>query len=262
MSRVLKQLFKQEQESSPPHLRVVEGLPEAEHPKVNYTSKPVKSKNRSINIIFAIGLFAAIYLSYKLFSHRITEKDLKEQIKPAEEIILHPDHQLNRNGIRELESRNYKKALETFSQLAKVHPSLSSAQNNLGFALLRNNRIREAKEKFKKSIKLDPANYIAHVNLAMALLEDKKYEEAAKSLKQALLLNKEYPDTYLNLGKVYEMGGKFKEAIESYESYLKLVQSKKLLKGLIQNRIKKLKSLTQYQEPRREEFDVDLQQKN
>jgi predicted Zn-dependent protease len=262
MSRVLKQLFNEDKQPSQAHLKLVNEDTSASSYSYIQINQPQKRLTRVLKVAGVIGILAGVYFGIKYLSHRSAENVLKTDLKPVPVVSLHPDHQLNREAIQELELRNFKKALLILEKLANAHPELSSAQNNYGFALLRNNRIKEAKIRLKKAISLDPSNYIAHVNLGMAQLEERKYRDSIKSLKKAVSLNKDYPDTYLNLGKVYEKAGNFDEAVQSYEKFLGLNQSKKLLKGLIQNRIKKLKSLSDYQKKRKEEWNDDLPEKH
>jgi len=86
---------------------------------------------------------------------------------------------------------------------AAVHcdPSLASARNNLGVALLYYKQDRDhAIEQFRAAIAAKPGFALAHVNLAKTLASEQQFGEAESEFRQALLLAPEIAAAHVGLG--------------------------------------------------------------
>lgn len=105
-------------------------------------------------------------------------------------------------GTRELQTKEYTKALSHLLKANKYKPNDSKILNNLGMAYYFKDAIPQAVTLIKKSIKIDPKNSDAKTNLGTIYLQKNKLKKAKKIYQQVIadLTYTHQYQSYYNLG--------------------------------------------------------------
>jgi tetratricopeptide (TPR) repeat protein len=168
-------------------------------------------------------------------------------------------------------NREFKKAVEEFRSLLKVHPTDRTLRKGLAQALGWNKQYVEAITLYRELIKEDPQDYESWIQIGVLISWDKKFKEAVAEFR-AIIDSKpsrkweteahirmaeviswqkkfgeaiaEYEsvkkvdpvaiDAYLGAGQVLEWQGKYKEARKEYEKALQIDPQNKKAKGYLQ----------------------------
>lgn len=121
-----------------------------------------------------------------------------------------------------LEAREYKQAIEFYSEAIQLDENFKDAYNNRGIALYHQGKYFEAINDYSKAIQVDSAYIDAYRNRANAYIA---YEKWQRGLKDMLFVKSAYPDTafvYFNLGILYHHLNKNKEALTSLNKAIQL----------------------------------------
>ena len=129
----------------------------------------------------------------------------------------------NNLGAAYMNQQLFEKALENFTQAAKLDPKLHIAVVNQGIGLLNLGRIDAAKSILEESVKLDPND--AHAWYNLGLLYKNTGSEAQLSIeafRQVTEIDPNDPDAWYFLGAVYSQNKEYGEAIGAFERAVRL----------------------------------------
>ena len=131
-------------------------------------------------------------------------------------------------GFQSANIKDYKSAIDYFTEVIKLNPKNSMAYNNRGNAKsdLSNIReknseefnklINEAIEDYNKAIEIDDKNLLAYYNRGNAKMKLQKLEKAINDYDKAIELNPNYSIAYNNRGLAKLQLGKIEEAIKDF----------------------------------------------
>lgn len=127
-------------------------------------------------------------------------------------------------GTRELQYKEYTKALTHLLKANKYDPNNSKILNNLGMAYYFKEAEKKAITLIKRSIKLDPTNSDAKTNLGTIYLRQEKLDKAEK-LYIEVSKDLTYPfqfRTFYNLGIIERERGRSSKALSYFKKSVKL----------------------------------------
>ena len=156
---------------------------------------------------------------------------------------------LNRQGIRKVQLKEYDAAISLFQKAIAAFPELSSAHLNLGSALTLSERPEEAIQHIKRGLQLNPTSNVGFNQLGVALEKIGKVNEAIDAFNAAIRIKPDYAFAYLNMGATYLWADKDKAAATALEKSIKLDPTSneaRLLLGIIyarQSRYKEASSM-------------------
>ncbi|MFC1538815.1 tetratricopeptide repeat protein [Candidatus Latescibacterota bacterium] len=106
-------------------------------------------------------------------------------------------------GISELDSGNFKKAIQAFKKAIKINPDDQRVYNNLGIAYELSHDLEKARSAYEKAIEINPQNSSILNNLAgLALLEGKP-QNAAFLFDSAISADPMYIEPYMNVARMF-----------------------------------------------------------
>lgn len=106
-----------------------------------------------------------------------------------------------REGLIDLQSRNYSDAIRKFERAVELDPLNPNAYNLKGYAQFRNKDIPQAIETLKRSIEIDQ-NYIwGHYNLALAYWDHGDHSMAVEEVKKVLEIKPGFRETFRKDGQ-------------------------------------------------------------
>jgi tetratricopeptide (TPR) repeat protein len=123
-------------------------------------------------------------------------------------------------GLSEQETGDWKAALNSFRESARLDPVRASAYLLIGDALGRLGEWAEAVENYQNAIRLDPRYADAYNNLGIALLEIGRDSDAIAAYAKAIEIDSNHANAYFNLGKFLARRDKFDIASELFEKAL------------------------------------------
>ena len=162
---------------------------------------------------------------------------------------------LNNQGVRALEAKNYPLAFQKLEAAVKLDPAYKKASSNLGIAynnyglgLAQNKNYAEAIKYFHKAFYLDPTNLVTKKNLGIVIsslnrdpnsFQDRVDlgDDARKQVRspqdwagpiveyQAALLIKDDPGVREKLGDIYSFIQKYDKAITEYQNGIRIKDS-------------------------------------
>lgn len=98
----------------------------------------------------------------------------------------------------------------------------SSAQTNLGSALLRQGKTGEAIVHYREALRINPSFVAAHDNIGSALFKQGKVDEAVAHYHEALRVNPGYANAHYNLGNALFKQGLTEDAIIQYREAIRI----------------------------------------
>jgi tetratricopeptide (TPR) repeat protein len=113
-------------------------------------------------------------------------------------------------------------AVENYQDATRIDPRYADAFNNLGLALLEIGRQSEAIAAFAKALEINPNHANASLNLAKVLASLDQFEIAFELLERALALEPLHAYAHLELGFVQEKSGLLERAAASYRRSMEL----------------------------------------
>ncbi len=130
---------------------------------------------------------------YKVFDEhkeewKLTEEELKRNIETCNFDVF----SMNELGKICAKQGNYGRALEYFSQAARINRFFPSTFLNLGILHEKMERLNEAIQHYKRTIELNPQNAVALKNLGNVYCKQDKIPSAIQAYESAVLLNYPY----------------------------------------------------------------------
>ncbi len=126
-------------------------------------------------------------------------------------------------GIKELNSRNFDTAVETFKQIVEIEPTNADALGWLARSLLEAGNSIEAENAINRNIELAPKDFGSFLIRGWTRQAQKKYQEAIEDYDEFIehdeLVEAWDADVFLSLGRCYEELGEYQKAINAYVEY-------------------------------------------
>jgi tetratricopeptide (TPR) repeat protein len=113
-------------------------------------------------------------------------------------------------------------AKREFQEAIRIHPTFSTAHNNLARAHSLENNLKLAEHHYRESIKHNPRHPRAAYNLAVLLGRQKRYEESVEYFQMALPISGELPALHRLFAEALFQLNRVDEAIEQYQRALAL----------------------------------------
>lgn len=119
-------------------------------------------------------------------------------------------------AMKEYESGNYQKALESYLKAEKVLPADPDVPFYLGLTYLQLGQTTKATEYFKKAVKINHAHLDARFQLGMVLIQEKEFGEAVSHLEKVFKQEPEKENLGYFLGYAYFNLGNYKKALSCF----------------------------------------------
>lgn len=116
-----------------------------------------------------------------------------------------------RQGALSLNSGDYKKAVEQFSQAIALRPDSSQTYNLLGIAYFNQKNYKLSKKHFERAVAIDSSYAEAYNNLGSVYFMTRQFMEAEKMLMKALSISSNLVSANYNLGALLLAQGKVEE---------------------------------------------------
>lgn len=130
------------------------------------------------------------------------------------------EEELFQEGVNNLESSQYQKAIDYFDRVIDKNPEFTSAYNAKGVALFEQEKYEEAIKVFSALIALDSSSYKPYFNRGNAYLESKEYRKALLDYNTANGLDPQQGDIYYNRGLSLLGLEEYEDAIFDFEVVL------------------------------------------
>lgn len=159
-------------------------------------------------LVFFISLFMGAEASMLEFELDLSnENALPSAITKA----VSAAYELNLEGIKALEKKEYDKALSLFDQALSKFPEYSDAINNRGVVYFRRGHISEAQSIWEGLAAKDPQYALASYNLGLIYLHERQLEPARRLMERALRADDKLVEAHARLGMInLELGSKQK----------------------------------------------------
>ena len=144
--------------------------------------------------------FKEIRKAYETLTNPVARKEYDAFLKHGKEI-----NRYNEEGMKALESQNFKKAINEFSKILAIEPKLVSAKNYLGVAFLYSGQYEKALLQFQELVQLEPKNAEFQENLGEAYKKTSQYDKAEEHFLKA------YEIDPLNDNRVFEILAFYKD---------------------------------------------------
>jgi tetratricopeptide (TPR) repeat protein len=135
-------------------------------------------------------------------------------------------------GVRALEQRDFKAAVEYFQQGVDITPGNTllgrSLRHKMGTALYLNGDIQGAVKWFEETIRLAPENGLdvtagkAHYSLGVLMASSGRGADAIKHLSEAVRFSPSYVEAYVALGDALRRAGRVEASMEPYREALRI----------------------------------------
>lgn len=155
---------------------------------------------------------------------RSWDKALENYSQAAKLNANNPDI-YNNIGVIYKELRQYDQAIEEFLKAIDLNPEYAKPYNNIGVVYYAKKDFLGAIRNYQKATSIDPENLEALNNLAVAYKRTGQMERAKTVLNHALTINPAHAGTHYNLAVLYEAEGNIKSAIHFYQSFVELASA-------------------------------------
>jgi len=123
-------------------------------------------------------------------------------------------------GVIELETQNYDRANEFFSEAITMRENSSYAHHMLGLTYYEQKDLDNARNSFQRSLDLKPGNAKAHLYLGILAGAGKRYQQAEQHFLTVIKLDSTLNEAYFNLSVIYLQQKKKTEAKNYYTKAL------------------------------------------
>jgi len=123
-------------------------------------------------------------------------------------------------GQQEQAAGNFDKALNCYSNAARLNPNSLIATFNVGLMLQALTNLKGAIKAYQQAQKIDPSCAQAYYNCGVCYADLKDFAEAATYFHKALTINQTYEKAYEQLGLALKHQNKHQEAFEIYAKLL------------------------------------------
>lgn len=130
--------------------------------------------------------------------------------------------QLMNQGRQYAAERKFDKALEAYTQAAKLDPNSAEAQVGMGSVLNNMGRAGDALEPSKRAVELDPKSAGARINLGVVNMNLRRVEQALSEFNEAKALTPNNPQIYTYLGSLMLESKRFEDALSNYKKAAEL----------------------------------------
>lgn len=130
---------------------------------------------------------------------------------------------LARLGDVAMQEKNYKVAIERYTEALALAPYLHKIWAQLGEAYLENKEPARARIALERAVQGDATNPGVMCNLGLSYLQLRMYDQALKLFEAALDVDPGFPRTHFYLAKVYLQRKEYEPAMLSLEKYLRAV---------------------------------------
>lgn len=127
-----------------------------------------------------------------------------------------------RRGLRAIEEKRFKDAIEEYGKAIEKDPENAAAHNNLGIVYSDLGRYEDSIKELKRAIELDSSYARAYYNLGNVFMKMEQYKEAIEKYMKAIEFNSNYAKAYNNIGVAYKKSGQPEKAIENYTKSIEL----------------------------------------
>lgn len=130
--------------------------------------------------------------------------------------------ELNAEGIKALDQKDYDKALNLFDQALSKVPDYSDAINNRGVVYFRRGIISEAQNIWEELASKDPKYALASYNLGLVYLHEHQFEAARRLMERALRADEKFVEAHARLGMINIQLGSKEKGLESLRKAYKI----------------------------------------
>ena len=127
-------------------------------------------------------------------------------------------------GLVRLRRGQHREARADFESAVELDPSLATAWNNLGNALLALGETSLARQAIEAAIVADSSLADAHYNLGSLLLQKGQLEPARQAYLLAVYADPSFVRSYYALATVYQARGEIAKARQAYQTFIELWQ--------------------------------------
>ncbi len=129
---------------------------------------------------------------------------------------------LEEKGNVEMARKNFREAVDTYSELVQKSPGNAVAWNKLGIAYHQLLDIGHAKAMYEKAVRVNHRYSEAINNLGTIYYSQKNYRKAIRQYEQALVIAPNSASVHSNLGTALFARKKYPEAITEYQKAIEL----------------------------------------
>ncbi|MFO7752359.1 MAG: tetratricopeptide repeat protein [Desulfobacteraceae bacterium] len=173
-------------------------------------------------ILFSFGpVFAAGEKeTFEKGVQQLKEKEYKQAVQTFTDLIDASGENANvykNRGVAYMKMKKFDLAVKDFKKAEKLNPELEGVYSNLGTAFYYQKEYKKAISSYDREISLRPDNAVAYFNRALALAELEKLDQALEDLERTL---ERKPGFYWALcfqGDILARKGRTKSAVKSYK---------------------------------------------
>ncbi|BAZ08691.1 serine/threonine protein kinase [Calothrix sp. NIES-4071] len=148
-----------------------------------------------------------------------TEQPSPETIETATEQLSPATY--NNRGLEKYNKKDYRGAIEDYSQAIKINPNYAIAYYNRGLARYYLGENQIAIQDYSQAIKLNPRYTNAYFNRGLARYNSGQNQAAIEDYSQAIKFDPNYTDAYYNRGLARYALGDNQAAVEDYSQAIK-----------------------------------------
>ena len=164
-------------------------------------------------------------LHYSVGLTYLESKDYKKAIESLKEAIRLKPNDAGAYywlGFAYAEIENYQKAIESYKEVVRLNPDFVYTYDPLGSAYFALNDYEKAIESFKEAIRINPDNATVYSKLGIAYAGIKEYQKAIESCKEAIRLTPDSAQAHYFLGVAYNRIENYQKAMEPFKEAIRL----------------------------------------
>jgi tetratricopeptide (TPR) repeat protein len=148
------------------------------------------------------------------------EKDIKLAIEHVDRMTERERYRIR--GLYYLETQNWEKCVEEYSELVKQYPADNIGHNNLSLCYDSQHNTLKAMEELQRSLEISPQDQLLRTNLALDLSYTGDFSAAEREARTALQSNPSSETGYAALAYAQVGQGQLAQAIETYRQLQKI----------------------------------------